>query len=126
MLGTTADGPNGCKQPQAFINDWQKKASPGTLDQLHLLVGWLLVDPITTVMGDKAQWTGQWPVGGQSVPYPAVYDHLNRVFTQKPASPTTPQESFTALHNDCLVKWNLEQDDPHEPNPPVLGQDWTP
>jgi hypothetical protein len=80
-------------------------------------------------MGDKAQWTGQWPVAGQPASYPAVFDHLNRVFTQDPGRgghQQTPQESFTTLHNDCLVTWNLEQDLANEPNPPVLGQDWTP
>ncbi|HVN12737.1 MAG TPA: hypothetical protein VMT69_11635 [Kineosporiaceae bacterium] len=126
VLGTTGDGPDGCKQPQAFINAWQKKAHAGALDQLNRLIRWLLVDPITVVMGDKTQWTGQWPATGQSVKYPAVYDHLKRVFDQNPANPQTPQESFTALHNDTLVKWNLEQDLSNEPNPPVLGQDWTP
>ena len=126
VLGQTGDGPNGCKQPQAFIDNWKLKAHAGAEDQLHRLVGWLLVDPITVVMGDKTQWTGQWPVGGQPEPYPAVYDHLNRVFTNKPGSPQTPQESFTTLHNDCLVKWNLEKDLSNEPNPPVLGQDWNP
>jgi hypothetical protein len=58
------------------------------------------------------------------VPTTKVYDVLLRVFTQDPAAPATPEESFTKLHNDCLVQWDLEQILSNEPNPPVLGPDW--
>jgi hypothetical protein len=131
LLGTTGDSERRCVQPQAFLDTWQSSlpASSATakLDQLHRLVSWLLIDPITVVVGDKRFWTGRYPAGAGGVPYPKVYDVLLRVFGQdlaRTGPAPTPEESFTNLHNDCLVPWNLEQDLASEPTPPILGGDY--
>src|SRR5262249_44099886 len=96
-LGPTGDGATHCTQPQEFIATWQA-GLPATdrtakLDQLHRLVRWLLIDPISTVVGDKRWWSGRYPAGAGGIPTTKVYDILLRVFMQDPTAPATPEES---------------------------------
>lgn len=116
------DKETGCKQPQAFFDDWRLSRAnpPDALAQLRRLVTWLLVDPLQNVVGQAATWTGRWPDPGGD-PYPTVYDFLKRIEQRDPGGANDPKEAFSKLHDDYLLPWNLEQDPA-----PGLGPDWTP
>jgi hypothetical protein len=130
------DSPTGYRQPQAYLDDWQNALSQADrakkLAQLHGLVDWLFVDPLRFVIGvNYLSWSGIWPeppaTGG--VRYPTVYDMLVRIQKRDPernGPAPTPEESFTRLHDEALMPWNLEQVEKNEPTPPVIGPDWTP
>jgi hypothetical protein len=134
------DTTSGSRPPQALFDDWiatlpagQRTSGPA---QLKRMFGWLVTDPISGVLSDvPTSWSGRWPAAPHPAgqPYPAVYDYLEHLKVNDPAGPNgvgpTAEESFLFFFDSCLLPWNLEPVDVHEPTPPSLapdppGKDW--
>ena len=140
FLVEKGDTASGSRSPQRLLDDWIATLSPGQRTsgpaQLKRMFAWLVTDPINGVHSDApATWSGRWPAPPDpaSKPYPAVYDYLLHLQANDPAKQNgvgpTAEESFLFFFEGCLVPWNLEPVDVHEPTPPSLasdppGKDW--
>jgi len=133
FLVEKGDTRSGSRSPQKLLDDWIATLSPGqrtdALAQLKRMFAWLVIDPISGVHSDVATtWSGRWPAPPDpaSKPYPAVYDYLRHLQANDPATKgpwLTAEESFLVFFESCLLPWNLEPVDGHEPSPPVLAPD---
>jgi hypothetical protein len=119
LFDRATDTEFGGRSPRGYLDDWLAgfpvPDRPARLAELRRLVDLVWVDPVRTVVGNDALWNGEW--NGNF--YPKVKDVLDRIAAHDPAG-------FRAFHDTVLVPWNLEQIDPNEPVPPVVGPDWLP
>ena len=134
FLVEQGDTRSGSRAPQALLDDWIATLSPGHRTsapaQLKRMFAWLVTDPISGVHSDApTTWSGRWPAPPDpaSKPYPAVYDYLEHLKVNDPAGQNgvgpTAEESFLFFFESCLLPWNLEPVDVHEPTPPSLAPD---
>jgi hypothetical protein len=114
------DDEAGSWSPRQLWEDWTTSASAEEAERVHRMFRWLWRDAIVTVAGqDPKKWHGLWPLAPDGVPYPTIHDYLQAIQDGTPS-----HESFEALLNGTLVRWNLEPYDANEPSPPHLEPDW--